>query len=413
MSAPALAGLDPCVHCGFCLQSCPTYLVTSDEADSPRGRIVLMRSMASGRLDRADPTVALHLDRCLGCRACVPVCPSGVQYGAALEAVRHDLTSIRPIPRLVRVIHGVMGRARMRRPALAVAKLARPMARALAGRNPIRLALGMLAATTPATLAPRRSQHDGGAPTRSTAVLFRGCIMEGLFSHVHDATRRVLAANGIAASDVAGQECCGALHAHAGQHDDAIALARRNVEVFATVPKDTAIVINAAGCGAMLKEYKRLLANDPLQSTAEALGDRVKDISEVLAAVGLRRGALPGLRVAYDPPCHLLHAQGVAHEPLDVLDAIDGLERISHEEAELCCGSAGSFTFSQPEISGTVLDRKIAILAEARPDVVATGNPGCIMQIGAGLRAAGLTIPVVHPVELLDASYQHAGHYDR
>ncbi|MDH3456166.1 MAG: (Fe-S)-binding protein, partial [Gemmatimonadota bacterium] len=138
-----------------------------------------------------------------------------------------------------------------------------------------------------------------------------------------------------------------------------------------------------------------------------------KDVSEVLAAVGLRRGTLPGVRVAYDPPCHLLHAQGISREPLDLLAAIDGVEFVSHEEAELCCGSAGSFTFSQPEISGAVLDRKIAALEQARPDVVATGNPGCIMQIGAGLRAVGVTIPVVHPVELLDASYQRAGYYDR
>lgn len=413
MNASALAGLDPCVHCGFCLQSCPTYLVTSDEADSPRGRIVLMRSMASGRLRRDDPTLALHLDRCLGCRGCEPVCPSGVQYGAALEAVRHDLASSRPIPRVVRAIHAVMSRPRVRRPALAAAKCARPLARALAGRNPIRFALGMLAATTPAKLAAARSPRNVRAPSDAAAILFRGCIMEGLFTQVHDATRRVLAANGIAIKEVAGQGCCGALHAHAGQRQDAVSLARSNLAAFTTAPQDLPVVVNAAGCGAMLKEYGRLFANDPLQSTAAAFAQRVKDVSEVLAAVGLRRGTLPGVRVAYDPPCHLLHAQGISREPLDLLAAIDGVEFVSHEEAELCCGSAGSFTFSQPEISGAVLDRKIAALEQARPDVVATGNPGCIMQIGAGLRAVGVTIPVVHPVELLDASYQRAGYYDR
>jgi glycolate oxidase iron-sulfur subunit len=287
------------------------------------------------------------------------------------------------------------------------------MARALAGRNPLRFALGMLAATTPAKLAPVRSRPDSRASGDATAILFRGCIMEGLFAHVHEATRRVLAANGIAVEEVAGQECCGALHAHAGQHREAVSLARRNVAAFAAASQELPVVVNAAGCGATLKAYGRLLADDPLRSAAAAFANRVKDVSEVLAAVGLRRGALPGVRVAYDPPCHLLHAQGIARQPLDVLDAIDGIEHVAHEEAELCCGSAGSFTFSQPEISGAVLDRKITALKRADPDVVATGNPGCIMQIGAGLRAAGLTIPVVHPVELLDASYHHAGHHER
>jgi glycolate oxidase iron-sulfur subunit len=235
--------------------------------------------------------------------------------------------------------------------------------------------------------------------------------MRGLFAHVHRATERVLDAHGIVPTAVPGQGCCGALHAHAGQHDDALRLARQNVKTFATLPVDSPIVVNAAGCGAMLKSYERLLAGDSLASQARALAARVRDVSEFVAMMGVRTGASLDIRVAYDPPCHLLHAQGIDQQPLTMLDAIDGLVRVQHDEADLCCGSAGSFTFSQPDISWAVLERKVTALRRIDPDVVATGNPGCIMQIGAGLKAAGVNLPVVHPIELLDASYRQAGFY--
>jgi glycolate oxidase iron-sulfur subunit len=235
--------------------------------------------------------------------------------------------------------------------------------------------------------------------------------MSSLFSHIHAATERVLRANGFRVIPWDGQGCCGALHAHAGQHDEALELARRNVRALAALSADATIVVDAAGCGAMLKEYTRLLADDPLCDAARDLANRVRDVSEALSTAPLRRGAPLGYRVAYDPPCHLAHAQRVVKEPLSLLDAIPGLEQVSHTDAELCCGSAGSFTFAQPEMSAAVLARKIDALCAAQPDVVATGNPGCIMQIGAGLRAAGRSIPVVHPVELLDQSYACGGLY--
>jgi glycolate oxidase iron-sulfur subunit len=202
------------------------------------------------------------------------------------------------------------------------------------------------------------------------------------------------------------------LHAHAGQHEQALALARRNVTAFSRQQQEVPVVVNAAGCGAMLKEYGRLLSDDPMHAEAAAFSARVRDVSEVTAAGSLCRGAPLDLTVAYDPPCHLLHAQRIAREPLATIDAIPGLTRVVHRDAEVCCGSAGSFTFSQPGISNAVLAEKIERIQAVNPDVVATGNPGCIMQIGAGLRAAGDRTPVVHPIELLDWSYAKAGLYD-
>jgi glycolate oxidase iron-sulfur subunit len=236
--------------------------------------------------------------------------------------------------------------------------------------------------------------------------------MEGLFSHVNEATARTLAANGYAITRAPGQGCCGALYAHAGEHERAQELARANVAAFAAAAPDAVIAVNSAGCGAALKEYSHLLADDPLAAEAKRFAARVKDVSELLAARGPRPGAPLPLTVAYDPPCHLLHAQRIAREPSAVIDAIPGIRRVSHAEAELCCGSAGIYSLLEPELSRAVLERKIEAIKVAAPDVVATGNPGCAMQIGAGLRAAGLRTPVVHPVELLDHSYRAAGLYD-
>ena len=419
MTPDAVAGLHPCVHCGFCLQSCPTYLVSNDEAESPRGRIVLMQALASRRLTASDPTLVRHLDQCLGCRACEPVCPSGVQYGPALEAARQVLAAHRPIPLTVRMLHAVLGEPIARRGVFAAARIVRPLARRVRGTARFGMALGMLAATS-----PRRPPGDGPRPAaegldvdqhrdRGTVVLFRGCVMDDLFAHVHDATIRVLSANGFHVVELAGQGCCGALHAHAGQHEDAVRLARANADAFAAVAADTPVAVDAAGCGAILKEYGRLLEDTGSAGAGASLAARTRDVTELLATAGPRRGAPLGLRVAYDPPCHLLHAQRIADQPETVLAAVPGIERVHHQDADLCCGSAGSYTFAQPDVSNRVLALKLAALRAAAPDVVVTGNPGCIMQIGAGLGSVGLDIPVVHPVELLDWSYERAGYYER
>jgi glycolate oxidase iron-sulfur subunit len=272
--------------------------------------------------------------------------------------------------------------------------------------------MGMLAATAGGG---RRSKAVKGgertaAPTALhrpspplTALLFRGCIMDGLFSHVHDATVRTLRVNGYDVREVSGQVCCGALHVHAGLQAPAAALARRNADAFGD--GDEPIVVNSAGCGAMLKEYAHLLHD------GGRFGRRVRDVTELLAARGPVPGAPLDRRVAYDPPCHLLHAQRIADPPLAVFKAIPVLQVVSTPDAAQCCGSAGIFSLIQPEMSRAVLAPKIASLKEAAPTAVATGNPGCLMQLGAGLRAAGIAAPVRHPVELLDDSYRAAGFY--
>jgi glycolate oxidase iron-sulfur subunit len=248
----------------------------------------------------------------------------------------------------------------------------------------------------------------GTAPAAAgTVVLFRGCVMDTLFAHVHDATRRTLEANGYTVVDAPGQACCGALHEHAGDAGAARALAARNVAALAG--RADFIVVNSAGCGALLKDYGHLLGSE----AAHELAGKVRDVSELLAAQGPRRGAALAIDVAYDAPCHLQHAQRVHAAPLALLAAIPELRMRLLPGADQCCGSAGIYSILHPAMSRAVLEAKVASIGAAapRPAVVATGNPGCLMQIGAGLRAAGLDVAVAHPVELLDASYARAGLY--
>ncbi|MBI1966919.1 MAG: (Fe-S)-binding protein [Gemmatimonadetes bacterium] len=408
-------GLDACVHCGFCLQACPTFLATGDEADSPRGRIELMRALESGALEPTDPDLRLHLDRCLGCRGCEPVCPSGVAYALGLEAARERLTRAPGVAWPVRAALWALTGAEVSGILYGLARLVRAtgLPGILAGRGRVRFAMGMLAATKPdrriggwavsgsRPAAPSPSAHP---PIRRTAVLFRGCIMDGLFAHVHAATIRTLAANGYEVREVPGQVCCGALHVHAGLRGEARALARANIAAFGD--GDAPIVVNSAGCGAMLKEY-----GHGEGERGASFAARVKDVTELLAERGPVPGAPLPWRVAYDPPCHLLHAQRVAEPPLKLLAAIPGLDIVQTADAAQCCGSAGLFTLVQPEMSRAVLAPKLEQLRAAAPQVVATGNPGCVMQLGAGLRAADIPAVVRHPVELLDESYRAAGFY--
>jgi glycolate oxidase iron-sulfur subunit len=353
-----------------------------------------------------DPDVRTHIDRCLGCRACETVCPSGVPYGQLLEATRATLTAKQPNAPIARAILFTFAHPALLSLAMLGGRIARALRlSSLLSRLPGRLgfAMSMLEATrSPVRRAAYRATGDGSL---GSATLLTGCVMEGLFTETNRATERTLAANGYAMVHTGGQRCCGALHAHAGDADAARALARHNIAAFEASGADY-IVVNAAGCGAMMKEYEHLLAGDSAwRHRAAAVSDRVRDVSELLAEAGPRPGGAVELTVTYDAPCHLLHAQRIATPPLRVLAAVPGLTLVPLEGSEHCCGSAGIYNLVEPDVSDAVLAPKLARIADTRATLVATGNPGCLMQIGAGLHQLGSRVRVVHPVDLLDASY--------
>lgn len=432
-----------CVHCGFCLPSCPTYTRLGDEADSPRGRLHLMRAVAEGRLEADSEAFQTHIDRCLGCRACESVCPSGVEYGLLLELARERAVEARPASLPTRALPAVFGSAALSWPALRAgrvlraSKLPRLLARWLPARGrlgAVKLAMAMLAASAPSRhlgKAMRRGREGEGplrpapdaavppsAPTPAlpaagspTAGVLQGCVQAGLFPRVNQATARVLAANGTRVVPVRGQGCCGALHAHSGDLEGARRLARVNIAAFEAAGVDR-VVVNAAGCGAAMKEYGHLLEADPAwHSRAQDFAGRVQDVSETLSEGPLRSGGPLPLRVTWDAPCHLLHAQRVAEPPLRVLRAIPGLELLPLRGSEECCGGAGIYALTHGELGKRIGDDKVAAVRETGAEVVATGNPGCMMQIGAGLLVEGRGVEAVHPVELLDASYSLGGVY--
>ena len=404
--AAAIPGIETCVHCGFCLQACPTYVNLEDENDSPRGRIVLMRAAVEGEIPLDDPSLQTHIDRCLGCRACETACPSGVPYGQLLEATRATLREVRPTPLLGRLVLGVFAKKALLRVMLIASRIIRAtrlpsLAASIGGR--LGFASAMLASTR--LPLPEREYDFGMEGTRGAVALLEGCVMSGLFARTNRATRRTLRANDYRVRGAPNQACCGALHAHAGDLETARTLARQNVEAFEKSGAEF-IGVNAAGCGAMMKEYGHILADDPAwHARAVAMADRVRDVSELLAAAGPKPGGALPLTVTYDAPCHLLHAQRVASPPLRVLAAVTGLTLVPLQGSEHCCGSAGIYNLVETDTSNRVLVPKLANIADTRAPLVATGNPGCLMQIGAGMHQAGMSARAIHPVDLLDASY--------
>lgn len=405
--AHARDGLDKCVHCGLCLQACPTYVRLDDENDSPRGRILLMRNLLDGTLDVDDSSVRRHLDRCLGCRGCETACPAGVPYGHLLEATRATLTARKPLPIGARLLLAVFEHQWLMKLAMLGGRMTRALglssllARVLPGR--FSFAMDMLESTTPAIASgPYAVKSEA---SRGSFALLEGCVMDGMFKPTNDATVRTLGVNGYMGRSAEGQGCCGALHAHAGDLDSARSLARKNIAAFEKSGADF-IVSNAAGCGAMLKEYGQLLEGDPAWAKrAAAMSAKARDVSELLAAAGPVEGGSLEMRVTYDAPCHLIHAQRVTAPPLRVLAAIPGLTLVPLFEAEHCCGAAGIYNLLEPDTSAAVLAPKLEHIERTNATLVATGNPGCHMQIGAGLKRAGSAARTVHPVDLLDASY--------
>ena len=406
--AAVRAGIDTCVHCGFCLQACPTYINLEDENDSPRGRILLMRSVYEGSLGVQDDSVRTHIDRCLGCRACEPVCPSGVPYGHLLEATRATLLAERPLAPVARFILAIFARPWLLSIAMAASRLFRatglPALAARLTNGRLGFALNMLVSTHP-TVRPRKYAAKGSGE-RGTVALLTGCVMEGLLAPTNRATERTLRVNDYDMVDAPKQRCCGALHAHAGDLETARQLARANVAAFERANPEF-VVTNAAGCGAMMKEYGHLLKDDPeWAERAATISAKVRDVSELLVAAGPKppRAAVPAT-VTYDAPCHLVHAQRISAQPVQVLSAIPGLQLIPLTDADQCCGAAGIYNLIEPETSDAVLRPKIRNIAATKAAFVATGNPGCLMQIAAGLRQARLNVHAVHPVDLLDEAY--------
>ena len=404
--AAALPGINQCVHCGFCLQACPTYLTLEDENESPRGRIFLMRSLLEGTVQPDDPQVHAHIDRCLGCRACEPACPSGVPYGQLLEATRATLREEKRPPFIARLILFMFAHPVLLKLAMFGSRLlaATPIPTLMA-RTKGRMGFGMAMLSSATAQLERDPYPTSNEGTRGSTAVLKGCVMEGLFSETNRATERVLRHNGYSTVPAPGQGCCGALHAHAGYLEAARKLARTNIAAFEKSGSEF-IAVNASGCGAMMKEYAHLLQDDPeWHDRAIALSSKVRDISELLASVGPQPGHALPLRVTYDAPCHLVHAQRVVNQPLSVLAAIPSLELIPLHDSENCCGSAGIYNLIEPDTSDAVLAPKLENIADTGASYVVTGNPGCLMQIGAGLIRSGSKARAIHPVDLLDASY--------
>jgi glycolate oxidase iron-sulfur subunit len=414
-------GVNQCVHCGLCLAYCPTFSILGTEMDSPRGRIFLIKSMAEGRIGLTDSTAA-HLDLCLGCRACETVCPSGVPYGRLIEAARADIERQRPgglLRRLFRWVNFDLLLPHPRLLSLAAAGLrvyqVSGLQRLVRASGILRLLPGPLASWEPllpsippaADRAPIPEVTPATGVKRATVGLLTGCVQQVAFGPQNRATARVLSRNGVEVVAPRAQSCCGALHAHGGEHDTALELAKKTIMAFESAGVEQ-VVVNTSGCGAHMKSYGTLLGGDPTwEARARRFSARVSDISEFLAREPLRGPLRPLTRtVTYHDPCHVAHGQKIRKEPRALLAQIPGLTVKELHEADWCCGSAGTYNLTQPEMATRLQERKIAHVRATGADAVVTANPGCIIQIIQGLRAKGSPIRVLHIVELLDQAYR-------
>ncbi|MEU3273897.1 heterodisulfide reductase-related iron-sulfur binding cluster [Saccharomonospora sp. NPDC006951] len=404
--------LDDCVHCGFCLPTCPTYQLWGEEMDSPRGRIYLMDLAERGEI-QLEGAFTEHIDACLGCMACVTSCPSGVQYDRLLEATRPQIERNVPRRRSDKLFRdGIFALFPYRR---------RLRAAAIFGLAYQKLGLGKVAekvlpprlAAAQALLPPVRLRSAfaklprrvrAATPVRRKVALLSGCVQDVFFHDVNVATQQVLAAEGCEVLTPRDQGCCGALGLHAGRAEHATARAKDTIATFEKLPVDD-IVVNVAGCGSSMKEYGALLADDPeWAQRAAAFSAKVKDISEVLAELSPVAERHPiTAKVAYHDACHLGHAQGVRQAPRQVLRTIPGIDLVDLPEAELCCGSAGIYNMVQPEPAAELGERKAGNIRAVKPDLLVTANPGCLLQIR---RYLGDEVPMLHPVQLLAASIE-------
>jgi glycolate oxidase iron-sulfur subunit len=437
-----------CVHCGLCTSACPTYLETGDENDSPRGRIYLMRAVSDGRL-AASPEVIRHLDLCLDCRSCETACPSGVQYGRLIEPFRASLAngqipaSDNPaaVPQAAPpasrggwferwILHRLFPYPRRLRFSLMFARWSQRLGiDRLADRIGLTKLLPMKLqrmqrllpplSAPPAALperlpalepvAPGRAEYRERKVPRARVALFTGCVADAMFRPLHWATARVLQVNGCEIVTPRSQVCCGAIHYHSGSAEPALGFARQNVRSF---PADIdAVIVNVAGCGSMLKDYPHMAEESAAEGATLArefagFSQRVRDVSEFLAALGLVPPPLAvPLTVAYHDACHLCHAQRIREQPRQLLQAIPGLTLVPLAESDICCGAAGSYNLTEPEMADRLGRRKVENILRSGASAVVSANAGCTLQIQALLRTAGADIPVLHPVELLARAY--------
>ncbi len=418
--APAEEDLLKCVHCGLCLDNCPTYLATGQETESPRGRLHLIQALGHGRIEATD-AYASHIDRCLVCRACEAVCPSGVPFGRIMEAARADLSRRRQPAWTNRFVYWLLFKKLLpnRRRLRALSSTLRHyqtsgMQRMVRSSGLLRLlptTVRQMERSMPALptryFEPQGSFLPAFGASRHRVAFFSGCIMPFAYGPVHEATIRVLRHNGCDVVVPRVQTCCGALNVHAGERTMARQMARRNIRAFLDLEID-AVIVNSAGCGSTLKEYSELLGADPLwHARAERFGAMVKDVSEFVAAQPFERNLGPvSRRVTFQESCHLVHAQRISAEPRTLLHAIPGLELVEMAHPENCCGSAGIYSFAQPKLSNQLLNTKMDDIEATGADVIVTANPGCMLQLQAGLERKGASGEVRHLIELLDASYE-------
>ncbi|MBV8284789.1 MAG: 4Fe-4S dicluster domain-containing protein [Candidatus Eremiobacteraeota bacterium] len=410
---PKASIFNQCIRCGFCLPTCPTYLETMTETSGPRGRIGLVKAVAEERIDLLSPGFVEQMSQCLDCRACEAVCPSGVRYGQLVETARTQIQRARAgsetgMQRAVRgfVLRTLFARLDVMRAAAAMLRFAQQTGlTALAGVA----GMGRQAKLAPkipgAFFVPRGQRVEAKRPA-GLAFLHAGCIMQVAFARVHEATMRMLVRSGLSTIVPSDQGCCGAIAIHAGDMALGREFAKRNIVAFERSGADV-YVVNAAGCGSALKEYAELFDGDAeWAQRAAAFSSRVRDVTEVLDAMPLGEPSRPiDARVTYQEPCHLVHAQRVSAAPRRLLQSIPGLRLIEMNESAVCCGSAGVYNLTQPEMASRLQRRKVENVTRTGATIVATANPGCAMQVAAGLHDAGYDARVAHIVELLDEAY--------
>ncbi len=412
-----------CVHCGLCLNYCPTYRVLGNELDSPRGRIYQIRALSEGRITADNPKFREHIYRCLDCRACETACPSGVDYGRLVEAARAEIEAATTSEKVTRDVvlkrvftsptaldafgtatrlYQKSGVQRIVRGTGVLNKLPGPLKKLGEMESMLPEIPGPLLPTRlPETVAPR-----SGAATYRVALI-SGCVAQQFFAGTNESTIAVLARNGCEVVTPRGQKCCGALHVHAGERETARQLARHNIATFERTGADF-YVINAAGCGSTLKEYGELLEDDPIWAErAHAFTQKVRDVNELVATLDFAHdlGRIEK-RVTYQDACHLAHGQRIREAPRQIIRAIPGVELVEMAEPDFCCGSAGIYNLTHPDMAARLLELKMANVEATRAEMVVAPNPGCIIQIAAGVRQRGLPMEVIHPIDLLERSYR-------